>query len=69
MTEGAGEVANLAICGGACVTFHPNAYGDPSSQSFAASLPDLAPVPYGLSETLKGLVKAVLVRWGTTAVT
>lgn len=61
MTAGAGEVSSVTIHGGATVTLYPNEYGDPGSQTFTVSVEDLATVPYGTDDDLKGKVKAVLV--------
>ena len=61
MTEGKGQVASVAIYGGASVTLYPNAYGDPGGQSSTVSLPDLTSVPYGTNSNLMNNVAAVLV--------
>ena len=61
MTEGKGQVASVAIYGGASVTLYPNAYGDPGGQSFTVSVPDLTSVPYGTNSSLIDNVAAVLV--------
>ncbi|KAL6712894.1 hypothetical protein ACLMJK_009606 [Lecanora helva] len=61
MTAGKGQVESVAIYGGASVTLYPNAYGDPGSQSFTVSVPDLDSVPYGTNSSLKDNVAAVLV--------
>ena len=62
MTSGASKVASVGIYGGATVTLYPKGYGDPGSQTFTVSVPDLATVPYGVNEALKGMVMAVLVQ-------
>ena len=68
MTAGAGKVSSVAIYGDATVTLYPNAYGDPGSQTFTVSVEDLATVPYGTNNNMKGNVSAVLVQAPTNGV-
>ncbi|KAL8714418.1 MAG: hypothetical protein Q9220_001751 [cf. Caloplaca sp. 1 TL-2023] len=62
MTDGLGTVQSLGVFGGATVTLFPNQYGDPGSQKFSVSQPDLTTAPYGTNSNLNKRVAALAVQ-------